>query len=182
MVLVGAATALVGGTPLPQGPRLADFTANGVELTQDGEGLRVAVPPGLWQDPQRETLSDRDFMALLPVDFRDGVIEVDVKGDLAQGAPDFARAFVGLAFRVGQGRFESIYLRPTNGIADDQVRRNHSVQYVAYPEWRFDRLRRESPERYETAADIAPAGGRRCGLTWLEAGRCYFWTTGPRRC
>jgi hypothetical protein len=95
-------------------------------------------------------------MALLPVDFSDGVIEVEVKGELAEGAPEFARAFAGLAFRVNEGRFESIYLRPTNGVADDQVRRNHSVQYVAFPEWRFDRLRRESPERYETAADIAP--------------------------
>lgn len=141
-----------------RGPkRRLPMTAIGVDVDVVGhDGVRVSLPRKHWQDPQREPLSDRDFMALLPVDFHDGVIEVEVKGELAEGAPEFARAFVGLAFRVGQGRFESIYLRPTNGIADDQVRRNHSVQYVAWPEWRFDRLRRESPERYETAADIAP--------------------------
>lgn len=154
--LILAAGILMGATPPQPEPHLADFTVNGVELTQDDEGWRVALPRLYWQDPAKAPLADRDFMALLPADFSDGVIEVEVKGELAEGAPEFARAFVGLAFRVNEGRFESIYLRPTNGVADDQVRRNHSVQYVAFPEWRFDRLRRESPERYETAADIAP--------------------------
>jgi hypothetical protein len=39
-------------------------------------------------------------------------------------------------------------------MADDQVRRNRSVQYVAYPDFRFDRMRSEFPGRYETYADI----------------------------
>jgi hypothetical protein len=39
---------------------------------------------------------------------------------------------------------------------DDQVRRKHTVQYFAYPDYIFDRLRKESPETYETYADIAP--------------------------
>lgn len=156
VILAVSAAILGGGRPLQHEPGFADMTAKGVELAQDAEGWRVTLPRHHWQDPAREALSDRDFMALLPADFRDGVIEVQVKADLAEGAPEFARGFVGLAFRVGQGRFESIYLRPTNAIADDQVRRNHAVQYVAYPQWRFDRLRRESPDRYETAADIAP--------------------------
>jgi hypothetical protein len=92
----------------------------------------------------------------VPIVFHDGVIEAEVKAQLAPGAPDFARGFVGFAFRYDGVRFESIYLRPINGTAEDQVRRNHAVQYVAFPDWRFDRLRRESPEHYETAADIAP--------------------------
>jgi len=52
-------------------------------------------------------------------------------------------------------RFESLYLRPANSLADDQVRRNHTIQYFAYPDYDFDRLRREAPETYETYADIA---------------------------
>lgn len=133
-----------------------EFTANGVEIARDKDGLRVSMPRSAWQDPAREALADRDCMAVVPADFQNGVIEVDVMGELAPGAPDFARGFVGVAFRIGGGKFEQFYLRPTNGIADDQVRRNHSVQYAAYPDYRFGRLRRESPERYETAADIAP--------------------------
>lgn len=65
-------------------------------------------------------------MAWLPVDFKDGSIEVDVASDLASDAPAYARGFIGVSFRIdSQARFESIYLRPTNSQADDQIRRNH---------------------------------------------------------
>lgn len=148
--------ALLGGTAQAADPAPADLHVIGVDLTRDEQGLRVSLPREHWQDPKTDELADRDFMAWLPVDFHDGVIEAEMKADLAPGAPDFARGFVGLAFRYDGARFESIYLRPTNGVAEDQVRRNHAVQYAAYPDWRFDRLRRESPERYETATDIAP--------------------------
>jgi hypothetical protein len=47
-------------------------------------------------------------------------------------------------------------IRPTNGRSDDQVRRNHSIQYYSYPDFKFDRLRKEAPERYESYADMAP--------------------------
>src|SRR6185436_6222990 len=62
--------------------------------------------------------------------FRDGSIEVDLAGQPAAGAGEGARGFIGIAFRLqADGRYEYIYLRPTNGRADDQVRRNHSTQY-----------------------------------------------------
>jgi hypothetical protein len=35
------------------------------------------------------------------------------------------------------------------------VRRNHTIQYVAYPDYTFPRLRREEPEKYESYVDIA---------------------------
>jgi hypothetical protein len=89
--------------------------------------------------------------------FRDGVIEVDLAGQPAVGAPADARGFIGIAFRVqGDGRYEYIYLRPTNGRADDQVRRNHSTQYSSYPDFDFARSRREAPEKYESYVDLEP--------------------------
>ncbi|MBW8299112.1 MAG: hypothetical protein K0M60_05885 [Hydrogenophaga sp.] len=115
----------------------------------------MTMPSKATQDPQTEKLTDRDFMAWLPLDFSDGVIDVEVASELAPDAPVYARGFVGLTFRIdNDGRFESIYLRPTNSTADDQVRRNHSIQYVAYPDYRFDRLRREFPEKYESYAEL----------------------------
>lgn len=67
----------------------------------------------------------------------------------------YARGFIGLAFHIdNDGRFESIYLRPTNSIAEDQVRRNHNIQYIAYPDYKFDSLRQESPEKYESYAGL----------------------------
>ena len=89
--------------------------------------------------------------------FRDGVIEVDVAGQPATGAAAAARGFIGIAFRIqGDGRYEYIYLRPTNGRADDQVRRNHSTQYSSFPDFDFARSRQEAPEKYESYVDLQP--------------------------
>ncbi|HJU41191.1 MAG TPA: hypothetical protein VJ691_00195 [Vicinamibacterales bacterium] len=90
--------------------------------------------------------------------FLDGTIEVDLAGQpSAAAAAAGARGFIGIAFRLqGDGRYEYIYLRPTNGRADDQVRRNHSTQYSAHPDFDFARARKEAPEKYESYVDLQP--------------------------
>lgn len=89
--------------------------------------------------------------------FRDGTIEADLAGQPARGAFGDARGFIGLAFRLGaDGRYEYIYLRPTNGRADDQVRRNHSTQYAAHPDFGFAVSRQEAPGKYESYVDLEP--------------------------
>jgi pimeloyl-ACP methyl ester carboxylesterase len=88
--------------------------------------------------------------------FHNGSIDVDVSGAPSKTADTSARGFIGVAFRVAAGgaRFEEFYIRPTNGRADDQLRRNHSVQYVAFPDWPWERLRKETPGVYESYADM----------------------------
>jgi len=89
--------------------------------------------------------------------FRDGTIEVDLAGQPAANAGEGARGFIGIAFRLqSDGKYEYIYLRPTNGRADDQVRRNHSTQYSSYPDFDFARSRQEAPEKYESYVDLEP--------------------------
>jgi hypothetical protein len=89
--------------------------------------------------------------------FKNGTINVKVSSKLLKDAPDFARGFIGVAFRINDdnSKFECIYLRPTNARADDQVRRNRSIQYFAFPDFKFERLRKEAPGKYETYADMA---------------------------
>jgi hypothetical protein len=102
---------------------------------------------------------DQDTFAFIPgLDFHDGTIELDVAGSLLPTALAGARGFVGIAFRIDPESFacEGLYIRPTNGRADDQVRRNHATQYFSYPGWDFDRLRREAPAKYESYADLVP--------------------------
>jgi hypothetical protein len=102
---------------------------------------------------------DEGRLAILrDTEFQSGTIEVDLAGEVGPGAAGGARGFVGIAFRVAPdgSRFECIYLRPTNGRADDQVRRNHSVQYISVPGFPWPRLRREFPDQYETYVDLAP--------------------------
>lgn len=97
-------------------------------------------------------------VGLLPgTDFHNGTLEVDIAAMPAQGAPGDARGFAGLAFRIqDRAHYEGIYIRPTNGRADDQLRRNHSTQYISEPEWPWNRLRTEAPGVYESYADMEP--------------------------
>ena len=86
-----------------------------------------------------------------------GTIEASIAGKPAASAGPAARGFIGIAFRLQGNRFEYIYLRPTNGRADDEVRRNHSTSTERSRTAIFDRLRRESPEKYEPYVDLQPA-------------------------
>jgi hypothetical protein len=103
-----------------------------------GDGARLAVIPG--------------------TSFQDGTIDVYVTGDTLPHADPTARGFVGIAFRVSTNRasYECFYLRPKNGRAEDQLRRNHSLQYVSIPDFGWEKLRTESPGVYESYADLAP--------------------------
>jgi hypothetical protein len=91
-------------------------------------------------------------------DFSNGVIEAEIAGAPEAGAIQAARGFVGIAFRVQpDGKtYDAFYLRPTNGRADDQVRRNHSAQYISHPDWTWVRFRKEAPEKYESYVDLVP--------------------------
>lgn len=103
------------------------------------------------------TVDEPTFVKLSDFDFENGTIEVKVLSRLQNPLPfEAARGFIGLAFRINEDHsaFESIYLRPTNGRDENQFRRNHTVQYYAYPDYKFDRLRKESDGQYETYADI----------------------------
>ena len=97
------------------------------------------------------------YAVVKDVSFRNGTIEVDLAGQPAAGAGSGARGFIGIAFRLrADGAYEYIYLRPTNGRADDQVRRNHSTQYSSHPDFDFARSRQEAPEKYESYVDLEP--------------------------
>jgi hypothetical protein len=97
------------------------------------------------------------YAAIKNIQFRNGTIELEVSGAPLKTAPDSARGFIGIVFRMqaGGSRYENIYIRPSNGRADDQLRRNHATQYVSSPDWPWERLRKENPGMYESYADMA---------------------------
>src|SRR5881396_33601 len=97
--------------------------------------------------------------------FHNGAIEVELAGRPASAADAAARGFIGIAFRLQNDQFEYIYLRPTNGRADDQVRRNHSTQYSAYPSFSFAVARQQAPEKYESYVDLEPGVWTRYRIT-----------------
>lgn len=104
------------------------------------------------------TESSAETMAILPAaGFGDGVIEAEIASLPREGASQGARGFAGIAFRVqDESTYECFYLRPTNGRANDQLRRNHSTQYISHPGYPWHRLRRENPGVYESYVDLVP--------------------------
>jgi hypothetical protein len=124
------------------------FLANG---TIDGvTTLRVV------KDQHVQAVDEATYARLTGSCFTNGVIEVRVLSKLLDDAPDHARGFIGVAFRADETneRFECFYIRPTNGRCDSQQRRNSSTQYFSYPDFKFDRFRRECPGQYESYADM----------------------------
>jgi len=152
MTLVFAATAALLAGPIAA-QTVDQLTGKNVTIAQVAFKGRNAIQ--LIAAPDAPNASSYALVKDAP--FRDGTIEVDVAGQPAAGAGPGARGFIGVAFRIqGDGRYEYIYLRPTNGRADDQVRRNHSTQYSAHPDFDFARSRQEAPEKYESYVDLEP--------------------------
>jgi len=98
-------------------------------------------------------------LAIIP-DSRIGdcVIETEIAGSVLSDAPEAMRGFVGIAFHVQPNgeQYECFYIRPTNGRADDQLRRNHATQYISYPDFPWFKLREEYPGVYESYTDLVP--------------------------
>jgi hypothetical protein len=108
------------------------------------------------KNPKIEAFDEPTYAKVIGSTFKNGTIEVKVLSRLLPDAPEFARGFLGVAFRIDENneRFESLYIRPTNGRNENQLRRNRSTQYFSYPDYKFDRLRAESPGEYESYADM----------------------------
>lgn len=128
------------------------------------KSLNVAVQAGVLKQQRSVKVKDADPQAdtelriakLENTYFHNGIIEVELAGQPMKNASEGARGFVGIAFRIDSSNagFECFYLRPTNGRAADQVRRNHSAQYISYPEFPWYKLRKDFPEKYESYVDL----------------------------
>jgi hypothetical protein len=186
-LLLAAMSAAAGSSTSPPGGRavyaldsmigLKLVNVKGEATTYRGRrAVRLIDEPGT---PQSQ--AGGDAMAILTgTDFQDGAIQVDVAGAPRAGAGEGARGFIGIAFRVQEdaARFEYFYLRPTNGRAEDQLRRNHATQYASHPDFPWKRLRQDSPGVYESYVDLEPGSGRP-SASWLPARRPSSSSTEP---
>jgi hypothetical protein len=108
------------------------------------------------KDSTLQAVDEATFVKIKDIDFKNGIIEVMILSRLLKNATPTARGFIGIAYRINadNSKFECLYIRPTNGRSDDQLRRNHSIQYFSFPNFKFPRLRKETPEMYESYADM----------------------------
>jgi hypothetical protein len=160
MTNVNAGSTVLPLDRLPGGASLRSVTAFASEIG-GRKALRVALTSEAAAGVPGVHYIDQPTFVLLPAEFENGVIEVDILSRLTADAPDYARAFAGIAYRISDPpeHFEAVYLRPLNGarLNPPGPRLNRGLQYFAYPEWDFERLRAEYPDgRYEARADIGP--------------------------
>ncbi len=105
------------------------------------------------------TVDDIHYARILGLDdFENGTIEIKMYSQIQNPSPfSGAAGFIGLYFRIqaDNSAFESIYLRPKVGRAANQLHRNHAVQYFAYPDAKFDTLRKTAAFKYEGSAPVA---------------------------
>jgi hypothetical protein len=105
------------------------------------------------------TQADSDIFAYVNGSgIQDGVIEADIAIKVTTPPGVRMPGFTGLAFRARPdgSQYDMFYLRPKNALSDDQAMRNHSVQYVAKPDYDWYPLRRHWPWVYESWADLKP--------------------------
>ena len=134
---------------------LAESCVHADIVTFDGaECVRVVK-----HEAKRNDYDENTYAKILGTDFHNGTIEVKVYSRLLPDAPDLARGFIGLAFRISEddSRFESWYIRPTNGprMTDNPVRLSHGTQYFSYPTYTFEYFRAHGITKYDSPADIA---------------------------
>jgi len=109
-------------------------------------------------DGQKKGISFTDnpesdgYAIIKGLDFKEGTIEVDIKGKDLPG-----QNFVGIAFHDdGNGNADIIYFRPFNFRSKEQIRRSHSVQYVSVPAHDWSTLREAFPGKYENEIASPP--------------------------
>jgi hypothetical protein len=164
LLLPGVASAQAKRYPLESVDRLRlhNVTAEPAIL-QGKKGLRITISEETLRRMERMRVYAQGLALIEDLDFSSGVIEAEIAGALAPGAGREARGFVGIAFRVQEDleTYDAFYLRPTNGRADDQERRNHSAQYISHPEWPWSRLRKERRASTKRTSTLCREHGRR---------------------
>ncbi len=114
---------------------------------EDGKRVVRLTPKG-----KANTPSDIGLAVLEGLEFAEGTLEVDLKG---KGR--FVTSFLGVAFSLVDGKtFEAVYFRPFNFLRDDKSFRVRAVQYVAWPDHTWEKLRQEKPGVYESAVKPIP--------------------------
>jgi hypothetical protein len=119
-----------------------------VEAVKDGDKSVARVEPKI--NPAKP--SNVGLAVVAALEFAEGTLEVDLKG---RGKVE--RCFLGVAFNVVDGKnFEAVYFRPFNFLREPESFRTHSVQYVAWPDNTWEKLRKEKPGQFENTVKPVP--------------------------
>jgi hypothetical protein len=187
VVILALAASVISGQSTktnPQSLKLAlDSTAgiepaNGQLKVVDYRGRRALQLVPL---AGHEAADDSMLAVLTNSDFKNGVIELEVAGAPRKDAAPNMKGFIGLAFRLQEEekepKLEMFYIRPSNARLDDQLARNHSVQYVSEPGYGWQKLRADSPGVYESYADLETGAWTKLKIV-VSGAKAQFYVNG----
>ncbi|MBB5637710.1 hypothetical protein HDE68_003635 [Pedobacter cryoconitis] len=105
----------------------------------------------LIEDHPMHGVSANGIVWLGDTEFSTGTIDIDLRGkDI------FQQSFLGIAIGPDTTTYEAVYFRPFNFQSTDEIRRNHTVQYISHPDYPWEKLRDEFPLVYEHATKPFP--------------------------
>lgn len=100
----------------------------------------------------KNAISTQKISWLKDVSFKEGTIEIDLRGKDV-----FLQSFLGVAFHAkDSNHYELVYFRPFNFQFPDTARRKWSLQYMVIPEYPYTKLRQEHPLVYENSITPPP--------------------------
>ncbi len=100
----------------------------------------------------KEAVSTQKIVWLKDVSFKNGTIDIDLRGKDV-----FLQSFLGIAFHASDiNHYELVYFRPFNFQYADTARRRWSLQYMVVPDNEWDKLRKEHPLVYENSITPPP--------------------------
>lgn len=122
----------------------------------NGAAFAIAKQGGVTIARARPGVGSGDRGAFIRgTDFRDGVIELEIKG-----ATQRQKSFLGVVFHALDGKtYEAVYFRPFNFGSSKELNRSHGVQYIAHPKWPWQKLRSQRTGEFESAVTPEPDGG-----------------------
>jgi hypothetical protein len=165
--IAGAVVILIGcaGTPAQRQPIVPDLAQIPAARTWtviniDAENVEVDGRRAVHLVSRADSANGIVGLALVDgLEFSTGVIDVDLKGKSIRG-----NSFLGVAFNVADDKtFESVYFRPFNFKADPPFR-DRAVQYIAWPAYTWEKLRKERTGEFESAIHPLPDPDR-----WFHA-------------
>jgi hypothetical protein len=122
-------------------------------LLEEGQLITVAShETKILNDDKREAITTKGIVWLKGVSFKQGTIDVDLRGKNI-----FLKSFVGIAFHgIDTITCDILYFRPFNFRHEDTLRRKWSVAYMSLPDNNYAKLRKEHPLVYEYSVNPVP--------------------------
>jgi hypothetical protein len=139
------------GTLLAQGQQTKHYNLARL-LNENNLDTTSAQQVHVLDGDKNKAISAKGIVWLKEVNFKEGTIDVDLRGKDV-----FLQSFLGIAFHAKDTvTYDVIYFRPFRFRSTDIPTRKWSIQYMSMPDYDYDKLRKARPGVYENEVNPVP--------------------------